>query len=377
MKKMQFHNGSFRVMLVGDPHCPPEDDTPQERAKLKDYLALQYEALESEKPDLVVLMGDNAEGGTIGDVKKALFRITKPYADAGVPFTFILGNHDLQYANASLEELYGVYRDLPGILMPEDISAYGDFDLPVCDPESGEMLLDLLFVYSGSSPTAGEYSYYDKVQPAQIEWIRSRLEERGATGRQIPSVLFQHIPMPEEFELLRERSILCMFGGGVKGQNEQAGKFYTKKRGVEGYLGEAPCPPARSCGEFAALKETGSVFAAFFGHDHLNDFVGTYDGIMMGQCKTASFNVYGDGLRQGVRILDFKADAPFKLETYMRTYRELLGNKCNSLHGSVAVLHDKTSMKLHQLGGFAAVLAALSTPALLIKAAKKIGNKRK
>ena len=152
MEKLQFQNGRFRVMLVGDPHCSPADESPQDLAILKDYLALQYAALESEKPDLVVLMGDNAEGGTIADVHKTLLRITKPYADAGVPFTFILGNHDLQYANASLEELYAVYRSLPGILMPEDISRYGDFDLPVVDPATGKTRLELLFVYSGSSP---------------------------------------------------------------------------------------------------------------------------------------------------------------------------------------------------------------------------------
>ena len=168
-----------------------------------------------------------------------------------------------------------------------------------------------------------------------------------------------------------------MFGDGVKGQNEQTGKFFTKKKDVAGYLGEAPCTPARSSGEFEALKETGSVFAAFFGHDHLNDFVGTYNGILMGQCKTASFNVYGDGLRQGVRILDFKADAPFTLETHMRTYRELLGNRCHSLHGSIAVLHDKTSMKLHQLGGLAAAAALVAVPALLLKRMRKRMQERK
>ena len=365
-------------MLVGDPHCSPADETPEDRAVIKDYLALQYAALESESPDLVVLMGDNAEGTSLDDVQKTLLRITRPYVDAGVPFTFILGNHDLQYANgATLPELYEIYRGLPGVVLPADISEWGDFDIPVTHPDTGETLLDLLFVYSGSSPAAGEYSYYDKVKPEQNEWIKSRLAARGATQGRIPSVLLQHIPLPEEFELLNERSILCMFGDGVKGQNEQSGKFYTKKKGVEGYLGEAPCTPARSSGEFEALKETGSVFAAFFGHDHLNDFVGMYDGVIMGQCKTASFNVYGDGLRQGVRILDFKADAPFTLETHMRTYRELLGNDCNSLHGSIAVLHDKTSMKLHQLGGLAAVAAALAVPALLLKGVRTIRRKRK
>ena len=37
---------------------------------VKDYLALQYAALAREKPDLVVLMGDNAEGGSLDEIQK-------------------------------------------------------------------------------------------------------------------------------------------------------------------------------------------------------------------------------------------------------------------------------------------------------------------
>lgn len=377
MDNLRFQNGSFRVMLVGDPHCEATDDTPRAAAVIKDYLALQYAALEQAKPDLVVLMGDNASGDTPEEIKKTLLRITRPYVDLGVPFTFILGNHDLQYANSSLEALYVIYRELPGILMPDDVNEFGDFDLHVRGSESDDTKLELAFLYSGSSPEAGEYSYYDAVHPEQTRQLKNRLEAYGAANGRIPAVVFQHIPVPEEFALLNERSVLCMFGGGVKGQNEQAGKFYTIKKGVEGYLGEAPCTPARSSGEFNAWKETGSVFAAFFGHDHLNDFVGMHDGIILGQCKTASFNVYGDGLRQGVRIVDFCENAPFTLNTHMLTYRELLGKSCNSLHGSIAVLHDKTSMKLHQLAKCGAVCAVLTLPVMGIRHAVKKRRSRR
>ena len=111
----------------------------------------------------------------------------------------------------------------------------------------------------------------------------------------------------------------------------------------------------------------------FFGHDHMNDFTGMYDGILMGQCQLASFNAYGDGLRQGVRILEFEEDKPFVMQTRMVRYRELIGMDCRSLSGSIKVLRDRTSIKIETslkvLGGAAAVVL----PVLLLK--KLTGDK--
>ena len=362
--ELRFHNGRFRVMLAGDPHANPADKTPREKNIWKDYLELQYAALEAAKPDLAVLMGDNANGTDLFSLEKSLFRIAKPYADRGVPFTFVLGNHDLQEDFTTLENVYGIYRSLPGCLLPEDRTAFGDFTLPVLSENGDAAALNLICMYSGGSVLKDKGSYYDWPYPGQIAWLKNTLKERAGT----PAVLFQHIPLPEEFGLLNERTALSMAGRGVLGQNEQKGRFFTLKKGVEGYLGEAPCAPAVNAGEFEAIEASGDLFAAFFGHDHMNDFCGMYDGLVMGQCQSASFNVYGDGTRQGVRILDFTEAAPYTLETRMLRYRELISPKSRSVRGSVAVLHDRTSIKLHVLGGAAAAAAAIALPAALIGA---------
>ena len=81
---------------------------------------------------------------------------------------------------------------------------------------------------------------------------------------------------------------------GVYGQNGHKGRFYTldKKTGVKGYMGEAPCPPDHNGGEVDSWLKTGDIFAAFFGHDHMNDFVGEVDGILLGQTKCSGFHIY-------------------------------------------------------------------------------------
>lgn len=353
-------------MLVGDPHCKPEDQTEQERNIIKDYLDLQYAAIKETKPDLVILMGDNAEGKTPEALQKTLLRITKPYSDHNIPFSFVLGNHDLQYCEtSSLKYVYEIYASLPGCFLPEDHTEFGDFTLPVFSESSNTQKLQILCMYSGASDYSPKGSYYDFVKPAQIAWMKETQTRLG----DIPSVLIQHIPFPEEFGLLKEATPLAMLFDGVLGQNEQKGRFFRLRRSVDGYLGEAPCTPAINSGEFEAVKQCGNIFAAFFGHDHMNDFVGMVDGIILGQCKTASFNAYGDGLRQGVRILDFYENAPYTLKTKMYGYRGLISNHCRSLSGSIAVLHDKTSVKIEtgaKIGGIAAAAALPFAAAALI-----------
>ena len=371
--KLRFHNGRFRIMLVGDPHCGPEDKTKKDRNVLKDYLELQYAAIRDAKPDLAVLMGDNADGGNLTEVEKTLRRITKPYADGGVPFTFILGNHDLQYAFSELDSVYAIYKKLPCCILPDDRTEYGDFALPVFSEKNGAQALQVLCLYSGSSEMADKGTVYDCVLPQQLAWLKETQTRLG----DVPTVLLQHIPVPEEFALLKESTPLSMLFDAVTGQNEMKGRFFRKKKTTDGYLGEAPCAPAVNSGEFETLRQCGNVFAAFFGHDHMNDFVGMTDGVILGQCKTASFNAYGDGTRQGVRILDFFEDAPYTLETFMLNYRDAVSPQARSLSGSIAVLHDKTSVKLETGAKALGAAAAAAAPVLLIAVLRKlIGGKR-
>ena len=363
---LQFHNKKFKIMLVGDPHCSPRDESERDESILKDYLALQYAALRREKPDMVVLLGDNANGETPQELQKAILRCTKPYEDLQIPFSFILGNHDLESAVSDIPSHYAYYSALPHCLLPAEYTEYGDYRLTVMNTAGTAPALSLLHVYSGSRGDDRDYSYYAHVKPEQNRWIKETCEETSRAYGPVPAVLFQHIPMPEEFELVRESGAMCMLADGVLGQNEEKGKFYRIRKTTEGYLGEAPCVPAVNSGEFEAVKQTNTVFAAFYGHDHMNDFIGSVDGVIMGQSKLASFNAYGDGLRQGVRILEFHEDDPFHLKTRMVYYRDLIGTDCRSIHGTLKVFHDRQSVKLETSAKVLGVLSALILPPVLL-----------
>lgn len=378
---LKFNNKIFRVMLVGDPHEKPNDNTTEDIAKIRDYLALQYAAVEQLKPDLVILMGDNAHGDTPEELKQVLLRITKPYTENNIPFAFVLGNHDLECKVNNLENQYNVYRELPCCILPdtENVNNYGDYNIIINSSDGTKPVFNFWLMYSGNKAASEYYSCYDFVKPEQIKWY----EEKAALlkkqhGKSIPAINIQHIPVLEEFDLLKECSFLRMLTDGVIGQNEQKGKFFTlDKTKASGYMGEAPCASGYNSGQFASWKRTGDVIAAFFGHDHMNDFAGYVDGILLGQCKTAGFRPYGDGLMQGVRIIDINENTPDCISTKMVYYRDLIGSDCLSIHGAEKILRDRLSVKLDVAKAIVKYSAPVIIPFVSIKILKKLISSNK
>ena len=227
---LKFSNNNFRIMLVGDPHEQLGDNSPADKSKIKDYLALQYAAIKELKPDLVILMGDNATGSTEEELRNVLLRITAPYAENNIPFAFVLGNHDLECNVSSLKTQYNIYRTLPCCILPgeNEVNEYGDYNVTIRDEKDTDDLFNIWFMYSGSGAEKQFYSSYDFVKPEQIKWYENKANELKRTnGHTVHSMVIQHIPVPEEFKLLKKRSFLSMITDGVTGQNEQKGKFFS------------------------------------------------------------------------------------------------------------------------------------------------------
>ncbi len=374
--KLQFNkNGKFRILLMGDPH---EYYTPSKGLdkKSRDFLVLENMALDELQPDLVVYMGDNTHSDTVAGLRASIERITRPVTSRGVPLGVIFGNHDFEAKVSDPWEYISAYREYKNSLFPRragDFSSRYDYHAVIRSSDGARDAFNLWFLYSGNRAGAEYASKYDFVRPEQIAWYEEKaaeLKEKNG-GKTVPSIVFQHIPVPEEFELLREVTAWRVPFDAVLGQDERRGHYYVKKKGVAGYLGEAPCAPSVNSGQFDSWVKTGDVKAAFFGHDHMNDFVGDVRGITLGQCKLAGFHPYGDGTRQGVRVIDLDENAPERFVTYMVRYRELVGDRCQSITGPERLMHDRESMTLEfalkALGAAAGIAALGAAGRALIK----------
>lgn len=316
---LKFKNETFKIMQIADT---------QEGIKISpDTLDLINAALDRECPDLVVYSGDQIWGksqfkGDRSKVKRSLDILTEPVRKRNIPFTVCFGNHDRQ-VGISNEEQLEIYKNFDCFIgkSVDGIDGCANHTIEIFDGEELKFLLYL--IDSHTSLDIG----YDCVHENQIEWYKSVRDSYEAKyGKVIPSVVIQHIPLCEIFELLTE--VKKGTKNAVRGFRTHANRFYILNRdkiNADGFMKESPADPQENSGEFSAFKEKGDVIGVYFGHDHNNSFNGKVDGIDLGYTQGAGFHVYGPGKDRGVRIIELKKDG--QLDTYDLRFCNLVGKK--------------------------------------------------
>ena len=194
-------NGEFRILIVADTQ---DTARPQEAT-----LRLLNAELDAADADLVVFTGDQIHGPSVRTTKameKALDAILAPVAERGIPFAAVFGNHDDE-GGVSKETQLAIYQSYPGCLMsagPDDITGCGNYNLLVWSSDGSRPVCNLWFLDSGTYGEKG-VSKYARVEQDQIDWYTSTaaaLEEQY--GETLPAYLFQHIIVPEIYDLLTE-----------------------------------------------------------------------------------------------------------------------------------------------------------------------------
>lgn len=317
--QLSFKNNSFKIMQVAD--------TQEGKNVSPDLLDLLNSAIEKEKPDLVVYSGDQIWNfasfkGNKDTVKSVLSKITEPAWSRKIPFTVCFGNHDRQ-VGVSNEEQFEIYKSIPCFVGENTPGIDGCANHVIEIVHNNDIKFLLYCIDSHTSLKIG----YDHVHENQIAWYRNvRDKYRATQGKYIPSIVIQHIPVPEITQLLKE--VKRGTKGAVQGFRNHAGKWYIldkEKVNAEGFMKESPADPMTNSGQFDAMAEKGDVVGIYFGHDHINSFNGKVRGIDLGYTQGAGFHIYGPGLDRGVRIIKLNVDSTF--ETYDRKFKDLVGNK--------------------------------------------------
>ncbi len=371
MSDLKFNNGKFTIMSLGDLHDRFLSEHPERRKKREDMHNLVKMGILAFKPDLIVLMGDTLmdEDYTpdFSVFKREIREVLKPILDSGIPFCYVLGNHEHDMHQEDL--IVNAYSEIETCVGKNDPSApRGNFNCNVLVKNSAgtEDILNLWFIDSNNICEDQELSAYDWVHKDQIEWYEEKVQkikdEHG--GRTIPAISFQHIPVPEEYELLRAAKPYEL-PVSVTGHHKLKKNHYVLKDGVDGYLGEGPCVPMVNEGQFESWKKMGDVKAAFFGHDHLNDFTGKVDGIVLGQNKTSGFGCYTDGCRSLVRITTVNEDNPEEITSKVYHFKEL-GLKPTCLGPIESWISDRQSINLHKAAYAAAGVAGAAALGVII-----------
>lgn len=308
-KKLTFgDDGKFRILQINDFQ---DRDTVN-----SDSLAFLNAVLDKYEPDLVVLVGDQLSdyfpNKTAEKIKTAIKNQVMPMEERGIPFLFTFGNHDRDHLNVvSMEDQAAIYREFDSCYANTNGADGGTYNTLIYSKDGKSPLLNIYMMdtqhWNGKGTTSG-------VTPEQVQWYKetsNSLKEMNG-GKVVPSLVFQHIPVKEIYKLIKEvpagtdGAVKPIYGSQYLILDEEAEWI-----GDRNIMREAPASenPEKITGQYEAWLEQGDIIGAYFGHEHINTFVGkTEDGIVLGYNGGFGFATYGDPGERYARIYDFDAN---------------------------------------------------------------------
>lgn len=320
-------DGKFKILHLTDIHdVEPimDDDENREIPDNKDKETINViETLVAKtEPDLVVFGGDNISGYweefTYDYVKSTIERITAPIRERNIPLCICFGNHDGEegFHTEFQMLMYMEYPNCRSNLNDADVRGCGNCCVTIKDSRGEKDAFAIWLMDSNDYELKADgHLAYDHVHDDQIAWYENRAAQLKASngGEPLPAILFQHIPVQQELAGFKELSADAENYTFVERDGR---KFYLDNKICEGRIREVPCPPNMDkdyTQQFESWKKTGDIFAAFFGHDHVNDFRMNVDGIDLYQTLGAGYFTYG--LERGGRLIVLDENNPRKLYT--------------------------------------------------------------
>ena len=298
-KEIKFgDDGKFRIMHVTDTHL--------EDYNLETSVWAIGEACDIEKPDIVIITGDNVQNcDDAADTKKLIDGLMNVFESRNIPVAVTFGNHDSETGAMSREELMAYYNTFSCSVSVDDgeaLSGCGTYNIPVMSSDGEKVKFNLWVFDSNDYDANGNYSC---VQADQVEWYKAKSDELTAAngGEKVYSLVFQHIIVSEVYDALKKVdseklfSFEHMYNDGEYYMFDPEGTNY-------GTLNETPCSGYENYGQFDAMVEKGDVLAMFTGHDHTNAFGVRYKGIDIMNSLSTRYNGDAFSTSYGYRMIE-------------------------------------------------------------------------
>lgn len=257
---------------------------------------IMAEVLDAEKPDLVVFTGDVIFAKP---AREALDKALEATIKRKIPFAVTWGNHDDEH-DMTRKELSAYVATKAGNLnsTAEGVSGECNFVLPIKSADGTKDAAVLYFFDSHSYSTVKEIRGYGWIKHDQVDWYNrtSKQITEANGGNPLPALAFFHIPLPEFRDAMR---------------NESAYFVGTRKEKI--------CAPEINSGLGNAMLKARDVMGVFVGHDHVNDYVVDWRGILMGYGRYTGGNTVYHGLPygNGARVIEI-TEGSRAIKTWIR-----------------------------------------------------------
>lgn len=305
-------HGSLRVLHFTDVQIASLTDKCKNYAgpcDARQSIRFLQRLLAEDRPDLVVLGGDNVDGQH-GDAaaREVLTRILEPIQNARIPFVAILGNHDIYRYQMSVSDMHAFFQEQGALFSGNGVLGIQDGQDTICQI----FLLDYMYQFTllwafyqhipthalatvglptGISRDRNENS----ITAEQVAWF-----EKASTHSAPASLVFTHIPLPQHKTLHAEN---------VTGtRNEEVASFPDNAAGASLWR----------------AMERGDIDVVAVGHDHVNDFCGRHtSGPYLCYAGAAGYTTYGlEGWPRRARYFDVSREGG--ITTYKRLDDEAL-----------------------------------------------------
>ncbi len=311
-------DGKFRIMHVTDTH-------------LEDYnvdsscWAIGY-ACDKEKPDIVVITGDNVQNcDNPEDTKKLIDKLMNVFQSRNIPVAVTFGNHDSESGSMSREELMAYYNTYSCSVSVDDgeaLSGCGTYNIPVMSSDGNKVKFNLWIFDSNDYDGKGHYGC---VKADQVEWYKKTSDELKAQngGEVVYSLAFQHIIVPEVYDVLKKSDKKTLFSYE---HIINKGEYYSFDENSKNYgkLNETPCSGGENFGQFDAMVEKGDVLGIFSGHDHSNAFGVQNQGIDIVNSLSTRYNNERYSTQYGYRMIVVDENNTADYSTYSVHWYDML-----------------------------------------------------
>ena len=310
-------DGTFTILVIGDPQL----DWPEVAHEGPEEIGI---LLKRVSPDLVVLNGDIK---TINDFDEDyLSRLIAPIEERQLPWAYVTGNHD---RFTEEHHRFCTRHRCLSTTVPADDPDYEEdrplnFVLPIYTYDGKRQ------VFAVWGMDTGMYNKYgwEGLTHKQIRWYQRTSDAITAScGEKVTGLLCCHIPFPQVVDLYYSKK-----DGGVVRAGERGDKYPVWGRMDLSPNGRAEVTEngtkileqtGFNCtnrmndrGMFKAICEQGDIKIAVFSHEHNKNFVGNYNGVLLGYSGKISMGCGAVEYCRGGRVIRFRESAPEAFETY-------------------------------------------------------------
>ena len=302
VKSLKYHDG-FKILQLTDIHLSDKDDAQRHF----DFMNLTVNDEKAKDADLIVVTGDLFTFASRTTAKR-LFN----YLDGiGKPWTVVFGNHDEQcyFPVTWMTDYLNNFGSNCRFLDLQDDNVFGNcnFTMDLVD-DSNNTKFQLIFMDSNRYDFSSSFGY-DHIKKDQVEWYEEVVKANGG----VKSFMFSHIPLPE-----------------INPAWENCADKETPDKVVNGSVvgekREKTCPPDTDPAVedlFEKIVELGSTKGMFFGHDHVNTFNVTYQGVLFSYGIKSTDRIYFDEDLLGGQVITIDDVNNFHVEHIFHTYEEV------------------------------------------------------